>query len=186
MLFTLPIRRKQYSKGIFYSLFLALIIWLALLLGAFLRLKSAPKLSGQFIGPDAYRLFRQSRLIVENGKLPEVDTMRWVPEGVSIDNQLPLFPYILAYSFKSLHAISSSITLKEVATFYPVVAFAAAEIIFFFLVRLIFGKACAMLSTIAFSTIPTLPATIAGYADRDTLTLFLTLDSIHRRAYAGL
>jgi len=113
--------------------FIIWILWIAILLGCFIKLQTQFNLDGQFIGPDAYRFFRQTRIIVEEGNFPSSDLMRWVPNGVNSKDQLLLFPYILAYFFKLLSSIFPSFTLYQFAINYPVVVFAATSVIFFFL-----------------------------------------------------
>ncbi len=157
------------------------ILAIVILFACFLRLQNLPLLEGEYlVGTDSYRLLRQSRMILEDGGWPKIDKIRSFPVGADMSLRLPLFPYAIAYSYKLLNPLLPSFTLEKVAIFYPVVAFAITLPFFFLLIRELFGTPTGMLSTVALATVPTvIHRTMAGFADRDALTLLLFILSFY-------
>ena len=169
-------KRQRLIPGSSYGrAFPVIILCLSLFLGVLLRLHRLSDLDGTYLrGHDSYRYLRQSRQIVENGRMPEVDRLRWVPDGRDTKDQLILFPALLASAFKSLGPLFPSLTLESVAIFYPIAAFLLSGCVFFLLSRELFGTTVSILAVAGFSTAPSLMfRTMAGFADRDGLTLFL-------------
>ena len=157
------------------------ILCLSLVLGILIRIQSLPSLQDRYrLGTDAYRLVRQSRVILEKGKLPKRDMMRAVPLGRDNSQQFTLYPYALAYAFRVLKTIIPSLTLDRAAILYPVLTFIPILIFFFLLARHLTDAITALYACIALSMAPGfIFRTMAGFADRDAFTILLFLLSLY-------
>ncbi|MCZ6676156.1 MAG: hypothetical protein O7E52_02785 [Candidatus Poribacteria bacterium] len=156
------------------------ILCFAVGLGIFLRLQSLPLLEGRyFLGTDAYRFVRQSQQILRHGALPSHDEMRAVPLGKDNSYQLTFYPYALAYTFRLLKLLLPRLTLEKAAILYPVITFGFICFAFFLLVRHLTEVSTALFAVLGLTTVPDfIPRTMAGFADRDALTLLLFLLAI--------
>ena len=155
----------------------SLILLFSVGFAIFLRTQHLPQLQGKYLlGIDSYQMFRQARQVVEIGKLPTVDPMRYSPLGKDNSYSLTTTSYLIAYSYHLIHFFWPQVTIEQVAIWYPVLLFVISIPIFFFSGRSLFGSSTASLASIAFATAPPLIYhTSAGFADRDALTLFLFL-----------
>ncbi|HIE28693.1 TPA: hypothetical protein EYP66_15545 [Candidatus Poribacteria bacterium] len=82
------------------------------------------------------------------------------------------------YLFRFLHIFLPSITLYQVAIFYPILCFSISMILFFFLTRYLFDLWTSLIPTAFFAVFPLLvPRSMAGFSDRDVLCLLLSLSS---------
>ena len=153
------------------------LLGVSLLLNIWLRLVTLPVLNGNLLlGTDPARYTRLAEHIVENGGLPEKDMMRWVPLGKETKKQLTLFPYLIAYLYRSIKIFLPNATVQQVAIIVPVVLSTIALMVLFFLVRKLFDVYTALLSVnIAAISPPLAGRTLAGFADKDGLALLLGL-----------
>ena len=136
------------------------------------------------LGPDLdpWLFLRWSEGIVNNGKLVELDTMRYVPLGYDTSNERPLLPYAIAGVYYII-SIFKDISIRYAAVISPVIFFSLTILVFFLFVRQIFRKKkarniIALISTAFFAVIPTLISrTVAGIPEKESLGflfIFLT------------
>jgi len=165
-----------FKKGPSFLIYLVLafIIWF----GAFIRTRNLDLLklsSGKYVplALDPHLYYRYAHYILEYGKLFAVDSMRYVPLGLSMTRESPLLAYVIVYLYKILHIFSPSLTLAFVDVIYPVIFFMLSLIVFYFLVRRFFNVPIALLSTGFLAVIPTfLYRTMAGFSDKEPLATF--------------
>jgi len=145
------------------------------------RIQNVERLEGKyFLGTDAYRFFRQADYIVEHGRLPERDMMRWFPDGRDLTTQLSFSSYVIAYLYRLLHFFNPSLTLYQTALYYPIICYVFSLLVLFLLVSRLIGKNVALLSIGLLSVSPAvLSRSTAGFADRDSLSLLLGLCSFY-------
>ena len=173
--------KEFFSKNpnLIYIVILAAII----LLGAlYIRTAPIPYLkdvttNNWTLGPDLdpFLFLRLAKTIVDNGSLPTMDMMRYVPLG--FNNKLENFflPYTIAYLYKFLHAFDPSITIEYAAIIYPVIAFALTLVFLFLFVRRAFknqgvhrSNIIALISCAFLSVIPAfLHRSVAGIAEKE-------------------
>ena len=138
------------------------------------------------LGTDPIRFLRQAKIIAEYGQMPPTDMMRHFPVGRSSDIDLTLFPYFLAYVHHLLSPFFPNLTLNQVAIGYPVVCFVIACLILFLLTKELTDRNVALLVISIAIVIPDLAKrSLAGFADRDILSLLFGLTSFlfYLRAY---
>src|SRR3989344_8225601 len=117
-----------------------LIAWF----GFWIRTRNIPLLkdvtTGDFIqaDPDATAFLRYAKYIVENGRLMDIDFMRYYPWGFENMVEFKLLSYAIAYFYKFLHFFNSDITVGYAHVLYPSVAFVIGLIFFFLLVKKLF------------------------------------------------
>lgn len=131
------------------------------------------------LGPDLDPFFflRWAKMIIEQGAIPIIDTMRCVPLGYNTLLETKLLPYTIAYLYKFLHLFSDKVTIEYAAVILPVIASVFTVIAFFLLVRKIFevkgikiSNIIALLASIFLVTLPSLlPRTIAGIPEKEAL-----------------
>jgi asparagine N-glycosylation enzyme membrane subunit Stt3 len=178
---------KKNISWIFYIL-LAVILWINIRIRT-LPMKINPSTGKPFLwditrdnwtlGPDLDPFFflRWAKTIVEQGALPAIDYMRYVPLGYNTLNETRLLPYSIVYLYKFLKTFSDKVTVEYAAVILPVVASVFATIAFFLLVRKIFedkGKKISNIVALTASafliTLPSLlPRTIAGIPEKESL-----------------
>ena len=157
----------QKNKNIFLYLTLLLII----LLTIYSRTRNIANLEGKYlISPDdPYIFYRYTKMLVENGSLPENDTMRYYPHGFDTRNELLLPAYLTAYSYLALKSILSSINFMDVVYYYAPICFALSLIGFFFLFKEILKDdlfSLISVGLIAFSY-PILFRSTAGFIEKE-------------------
>jgi asparagine N-glycosylation enzyme membrane subunit Stt3 len=150
-----------------------ILLLLCLTFAGWSRVQSVNSLEGKYLlGTDAYRFFRQASVIDQNGKLPKKDMMRWLPEG----RDLSVYPTASAYSMAylaQLVQLFASISLYQVAVYYPVLCYLLALLTFYLLVKDAFDSKVALLSLLLMTLLPQLLLrSTAGFADRDAFVLF--------------
>lgn len=156
----------------------ALGVMLAILVALALRWQSVPVVQKGWLDTDVYRFVRQAQIISETGGLPERDDMRWLPLGRDLSRQLSFSSYCLAGLYAVMRWIQPIIPLSDAALWYPLLCFALSQVVLYFLVNRLFNRATALLATFLFAIFPTvLFRSTAGYADRDSLCLLLSLTS---------
>ena len=135
------------------------------------------------LGPDLDPFFflRWAKTIVEQGALPLIDKMRYVPLGYQTSNSTTLLPQLIAYLYKFLHIFYEKVTVEYAAVILPVVFSVITAIAFFLLVKKIFerkGKKIsgliALIATLFLITLPSLlPRTIAGIPEKESIAFGL-------------
>ncbi len=131
------------------------------------------------LGPDLdpFLFFRYAKTIVEQGTLPLIDTMRYVPLGYNTLMETRLLSYSIAYLHKFLNFFYDKITIEYSAIIFPVIISVFTTIAFFLLVRKIFEGKGKMFSNItaliASAFLVTLPSllsrTIAGIPEKESM-----------------
>ena len=162
------------KSSILYKCIPPVLILLSLALSIIIRICNVSNPEGKLliIGGDSARIVRQAKLISQNGHLPERDGMRSFPVGRVINN--PTFlPYLIAWLHKFFALFIPHLTLEQFSIFYPVLFFALACFVFYFLVKRLLNKNIALLAVNIIAVPPILVGrTMAGYADHDALCLF--------------
>ncbi len=132
------------------------------------------------LGPDLdpFLFLRYAKTIATEGSLPEIDTMRNVPLGFNTGIETRLLPYSIVYLYKFLSFFNPDITIEYAAIIFPVIFFALALIVFFFLVRKLFDKSkykeiIALVSTAFIAFIPSmLHRMTAGIPEKESMGIF--------------
>ncbi len=168
---------SQAASNTFPILTSFIVIVLIASVGVYFRVHLSLHIDGNtFIGSDSYRHVRNVRQIVSHGALPQVDSMRHVPNGVKTTLETIGFPWIIARSYGLLHRFLPELSLNRTMALYPAVVFVFGCIVYFLLVSKHFGYLTACLATLAFSIAPAMIGrTTVGYMDPDSLVLFLFL-----------
>lgn len=160
-----------------------LLLVLVLIIGSFgvyLRVQNLQLLEEKYlVGSDPYRYFRQTRLIVKEDKLPDVEIARNFPEGLNLAERGTLFPELLAASYTVIHRIFPSVSLHQTLSLYPPVVMGIALIFLFFLTHRLFGRFTALLTLLLLAALPIfIQRTLAGYVDTDALIVLLLFAGI--------
>jgi asparagine N-glycosylation enzyme membrane subunit Stt3 len=156
--------------------FLTLAVGIAIALGVYLRWQVVPLVRNGWLDTDVHRFVRQAKIIVETGGLPERDMMRWAPLGRDLTRQLSFSSYLLAWIYKSVRWIRPSFTLSDTALIYPLIWFVLSQVVLYFLVKGLFDRLTALSAVFLLAAVPSaFIRSSAGYADRDSLCLFLGL-----------
>ena len=151
-------------------------LFLSILLFAFwIRSGILPKIPpGQFIGNDSYFYYEQALTISENGKLPEIDTNRWVPNGRDLSQTLPFYSYALAYSHKAFALFFPNLSLYRWVLYAPALCFCIGLGALCFFLQKRFGTVFSSCVGILLATFPgTLERSVIGFSDRDNWVLML-------------
>ena len=158
------------------------ILAFIVLLGFYSRVQNVPNLNGQYlISPDdPYFFFRQSSQLAEEGSLPDVDTLRYYPDGVSTKRESMGSVYLAAFSLNTARMINPDLTMYDVAAWFAPILFAVSLIIFFFFVKEIFKNDwLALLATSFFAFSPAiLFRTAAGFLEKEPIFMPLFLISM--------
>jgi len=135
------------------------------------------------LGPDLDPFFflRWAKTIIEQGSLPVIDTMRYVPLGYETTNSTTLLPNLIVYLYRFLHLFYDKVTVEYAAVILPVIFSVFTAIAFFLLVKKIFeekGKKIssiiALIATFFLVTLPSLlPRTIAGIPEKESVAFGL-------------
>jgi asparagine N-glycosylation enzyme membrane subunit Stt3 len=131
------------------------------------------------LGPDLDPFFflRYAKTIVEQGTLPVIDTMRYVPLGIETIKETVLLPYFMVFLKKFLDFFSAGVSIEYAAVILPVVASIFTAIAFFLLVRKIFeekgpkiSNIIALIATAFLITLPSLLSrTLAGIPEKESV-----------------
>jgi len=163
-----------------------LLLGIILYIGAFIRTRSLPNLIDQVTGkyvpadPDSFLFLRYAQTLTENGALPAIDMMRFVPLGKVMASIEVLVPYTIFYMHKIASIFWKNITVEYIDIIYPVVFFVLAGIFFFFLVRRLFNNKIAILSTAFLAFLPSfLFRTLAGISDKEPLGMFFMFGAFY-------
>ncbi len=149
--------------------------------GVYLRVQNLKFLEEKYlVASDSYRHFRQARLIIEEGKLPDIDYARNFPEGLNLAERSTLFPKLLAAFYKGVHSIFPSVSLHYILSLYPPIAIGIALIFLFLFTHRLLGRFDALLALLLLATLPVFSQrTLAGYVDTDALIILLLFSGIY-------
>lgn len=133
------------------------------------------------LGPDLdpWLFTRYAKTIVEEGGLPEIDSMRNVPLGFNTGAESKLLPYMIVATYWIVN-LFGTYSVEFAAALFPVIAFAFTVIFFFLFVREIFvrkseksrivGNIIALISTFFMIVIPVfLSRTLAGIPEKESV-----------------
>ncbi len=149
------------------------------------------------LGPDLdpWLFLRYAKTIVEEGSLPDVDTMRNVPVGFNTATETRLLPYMIAGTYWISSLFYNNANIEFAGAVFPVIMFAFTILAFFLFTREIFNREdkesktkaniIALISTFFMIVIPAfLSRTVAGIPEKESagfffmfLTFFLFLKS---------
>jgi asparagine N-glycosylation enzyme membrane subunit Stt3 len=142
------------------------------------------------LGPDLdpWLFTRIAGEIIEQGAIPEIDTMRNVPLGFDNSKESFLVSYLIVALYKIVN-IFGDYSVTFAAAFLPVVMFTFTIIAFFLFVREIFVKkdkesktkanAISLISTFIMIVIPVfLSRTIAGIPEKESAVFFFIFLSL--------
>lgn len=124
---------------------------------------------GQFTANDAYLYYWLSEIISENGSLPARDMHRWVPVGRDLEQTLPLYSYITAYTHKLITPFFPDVSLYQVYIFAPVVCFVLGMGVLCLYLYRAFGLGVAISVGLLLAFLPSgVERSTAGFSDRDS------------------
>ncbi len=174
------LNQKKVINFVIISLLLVLLIG-----GSWIRLQNLPHLkdatTGEYIplALDPFYFLRVAETMVEQGGLPAYDAMRtggifdveWHPE---------ILPQTVIFLHKIGGIFDKDVTIQFINVISPVIFFALALVIFFFLIYVLTkSKITAILSSALLTIIPAyLYRTLAGFSDHEAigmLAFFLAL-----------
>ncbi|HKZ49978.1 MAG TPA: STT3 domain-containing protein, partial [Candidatus Nanoarchaeia archaeon] len=166
---------KFENKKLLYLLGLIPIFFIAL----YIRTRNLGLLQGKYlIELDSYFFFRYSKMLFEQGSVPAIDFMRYVPVGHQTESLL-FFPKTMVFFYKIAHAIFPNLSQIEWHIIYPPVITVISLVFFFLFIKELFGYKTAFFSTAFLAVIPAyLQRTGAGFADHEAvamLWMFLSL-----------
>ncbi len=157
----------------------SLVYWLGLIpvfiLALFIRIQNLPLLKGKYlIELDSYFFFRYSKMLLETGTLPAVDTMRYVPVGTNplANGAYWFFPKTMVFFYKIAHIFFTNLSQIEWHVIYPPVITIISLVFFFLFVKEILGHRTAFIATAFLAVIPAyLQRTMAGFADHEAVAM---------------
>src|SRR3990167_3497455 len=137
------------------------------------------------LGPDLdpWLFTRMAKLIVTDGSISEIDTMRNVPLGFVTSEETVLLPYMIAWIYKLSRIFYPSANVEFGAALFPVIMFALTIIVFFLFVRELFARESklskiraniiSLISTFLMIVIPILLSrTVAGIPEKESAMFF--------------
>lgn len=136
------------------------------------------------LGPDLdpWLFTRVAGEIIDQGKIPQIDTMRNVPLGFDNSKETVLLPYMIAWTYKVVN-LFGDYSIEFAAVIFPVIMFFLTIISFFLFVREIFIKedkeskikanVISLISTFFMVVIPVfLSRTVAGIPEKESAAFF--------------
>ncbi len=156
-----------------------------LLLGFWLRISNLSMLidvDGEYVpvDPDSAAFFRYSKYILENGKLMELDLMRYYPFGFAKLDEFNFLSQFIVYLYKFLHFFNSTITFGYASVISPAIFFCIALIFFYLLVQKLFDFRVALLASAFLTVMPDfLFRTVAGVFDKESLAIVFFFASLY-------
>lgn len=131
------------------------------------------------LGPDLdpWLFTRYAKTIIENGSLPEIDSMRYVPLGFNTAQETMLLPYMMAYFHKFLNIFMKS-SINYSCVIFPAFMFLLTIIAFFLFISKIFeknknNKIIALVSCLFLTIAPSLLSrTVAGIPEKESAGFF--------------
>jgi len=155
------------------KVYVPLLFLVILLLGAHIRLVNNSNLKNEIIALDPYLFLRWTKTIVETGSVPEIDYMRAYPEGFNTNQESVLLSYFQAYFFKFLNFLDPRITIVNAVSWFPVLFFILGMVVFFLLVKKVFGNKTALFSSaILCVSQGYLFRTFQSFSDKESLGMF--------------
>ncbi|MFH1774701.1 MAG: STT3 domain-containing protein [Methanobacteriota archaeon] len=140
-------------------------------------LSHGPRLSD----PDAYFQYRMAQYVLEEGRVPELYTLAYYPEGRRpwIQDTL-VVPYFFAYTYKLLGA-PFGLSLMEYAMVFPAIFGGGLASVFLCLAASeLFGRRVGLLSALIYSFIPlSLSRVYSGTIDKEVLYGFFVYLSLY-------
>lgn len=137
------------------------------------------------LGPDLdpWLFTRMAKLIVSDGKIPEIDSFRNVPLGFRTSEETVLLPYMISWMYKLSKIFYPSANVEFGAALFPVIMFALTIIAFFLFVRELFiGKSelskiraniISLISMFLMIVTPVLLSrTVAGIPEKESVMFF--------------
>jgi dolichyl-diphosphooligosaccharide--protein glycosyltransferase len=163
------------NKNLLYWLSLIPVFFIAL----YVRTRNLPLLQGKYlIELDSYFFFRYAKMLLEQGSLPTIDYMRYLPVGFPTKTFV-FFPKTMVYFYKIAHFFFSNLSQIEWHIIYPPVITVVSLIFFFLFVKELLGHRTAFITTAFLAVIPAyLQRTMAGFADHEAfgmLWVFIAL-----------
>jgi asparagine N-glycosylation enzyme membrane subunit Stt3 len=171
------------KTAILTYIFLALIVLLSIYIRTINVSQLTDVTTGEWtLGPDLdpFLFLRWAKVIVAEGSLFSVDSLRYVPVGFNVKEELILHPYTIAL-FHKVAVLFGSTSVTQSAAIFPVFMFALTVIAFFLLTRKIFldsqgevkSNIIALISSLFLTIIPViLPRTIAGIPEKESAGFF--------------
>jgi len=153
------------NKNLLYWLGLIPVFFIAL----YIRTRNLPLLQGKYLVElDSYSFFRYSRMLLEQGSVPPLDLMRYVPAGWSTSGKI-FFPKTMVVFYKTLSAIFPNLSQIEWHVIYPPIITVISFVFFFLFVRELTNHRTAFIATAFLAVIPAyIQRTGAGFADHDS------------------
>ncbi len=188
--------RKKKIKGFFKksNIWILAFLIIAIILGVYIRslpMRDRGGVPGLWdittntwtLGPDLdpWLFLRYAEMIVVEGGLPPIDTMRNVPLGFDTSIETRLLPYMIASTYWILD-IFMEVSIEFAGVIFPVIMFALTIVVFFLFVREIFlrdkesrrrAAIISLISTFFMIVIPNfLSRTVAGIPEKESAAFF--------------
>ena len=191
-------KRDEFFKNPTFWIIVLLIGIMAL--GAYIRIQPMTDHNGNpglwdvttniwTLGPDLdpWLFFRAAEQILEEGRIPEIDSFRSVPRGAFTSYETKLLPYMIVWTYYGVN-LFGNYNIEYAAVIFPVIMFVLTTLAFFLFTREIFTNSTkksklkaniiALIASFLFVTVPALlNRTIAGIPEKESaafLFVFLT------------
>ena len=154
------------------TLALVLIFLLAM------SIRMIPTQHGSILDPDAFFMYRMARDVVEKGYYPTWDNLGWQPEGRSLEAEMPLLPFSIAFSYMLLKFLGSNISLNSWTIIFPAIVGATSVFPVYLMGRELRGKSTGLIAALLIATMPEfLNRTIGGVTDKECLAFPIMLSA---------
>lgn len=186
-------RKKKFAEILLKKNILAFIgLVLLLIIAFYIRTANVPGLrdittNDYTLGPDLdpFLFLRYAKVIVEQGSLPKIDTMRYVPFGYNTGSEKIFLSYMIAYFHKIVLWFKPGVSVDYSAVMFPAFMFLLTLIAFFLMVRKIFEdyKYRDMIAFISSAFLVFSPSllsrTIAGIPEKESVAFFFMFLSLY-------
>ena len=158
---------------------LIIILLITLLVGGvWIRLLNIPLLKDSTTGKemplalDPFYFLRVAQTMVSSEGLPEIDLMRYPSAKIGFSQEI--MPNFIVFVYKICGFFKSDVSIEFIDILSPVILFALAFIVFFFLIlTLTKSKSTALFSSAFLAFMPSyLYRTIAGFSDHEAIGMF--------------
>ena len=144
-------------------------------LAFFSRIQNIPLLEGKYlVSPDdPYYFLRASQTIYEDGKLPDVDMLRYYPNGTASSGENNFMAYLAGYSLKAVKMVAPTADMFDIAAWMAPTLLVLGLFGFFLLSKEIFeDDRIALIATgfLAFSS-AIFFRTTAGFLEKEPIFL---------------
>jgi len=161
------------NKKVQYFL-IAILVLAIVVFGMWIRLQNLPLLhdatTGEYIpvALDPFYFLRVAETILDQGSLPEFDSMRYIPAKLRFTNEILPQTVVLMYKIAN---VFGDYSIQFIDVISPVIFFGLGLIVFFFLIKtLTKSKSVAFLSSILLAIVPAyLYRTMAGFSDHESI-----------------